>query len=274
MFGILFLVPPQTYLARIWRGEYNLNYFEHLKYFFTTLTDFSGYDGAFSPAHLWFILYLFIVSIVGGIIVFKLFKKEKGIHIVNCLKYILFNKFSFIILLALGVVSDIFPSIMGKSIVGCLILFLIGYIVYSDTNILDKMIANRFKFLFILVFTAIIGVAYTFLFRESIPNNMLWVIDTLLKNIVLICTINTITSFSSLYLNKNNSLLRYLNKSAFPVYIIHQPILLGLAFVIVPLVESTTVAMLLIILMSLVATFFVYELIKKVKIFNTVLGLN
>ena len=66
----------------------------------------------------------------------------------------------------------------------------------------------------------------------------------------------------------------YLNKSAFLVYIIHQPILLGLAFVIVPLVKSTTVAMLLIILMSLMITFFVYELIKNVKIFNSMLGLN
>ena len=33
LFGVLFLVPPQTYLARVWRGEYNLNYFEHLKYY-------------------------------------------------------------------------------------------------------------------------------------------------------------------------------------------------------------------------------------------------
>ena len=93
LFGIIFLVPPQTYLARLWRGESNLNYFEHLKYFFTTLTDFSGFDGAFTPAHLWFILYLFIVSIVAGIIIFKLFNSKKGMNIVNILTNVLFNKY-------------------------------------------------------------------------------------------------------------------------------------------------------------------------------------
>ena len=274
LFGVLFLVPPQTYLARVWRGEYNLNYFEHLKYFFTTVTDFSGYDGAFSPAHLWFIIYLFIISIIGGVIVFKVFKTENGINILNSLKTILFNKFSFIILLIIGIISDLFPSIMGKSIIGCLVLFLIGYTVYSDTKILDKMISNRFKLLFILLFTSIIGIIYTFFLRESISASIIWFIDSLLKNIVLICSINTIISFSSLYLNKDNSLLKYLNKSAFAVYIIHQPILLTVAFIVVPLVRVTTVSMLLIILISLVLTFLIYEFIKKFKIFNIVLGLS
>ena len=70
LFGIIFLVPPQTYLARVWRGEVNLNYFSHLDFFFSNVTDFTGFDGAFTPAHLWFILYLFVISILGGIILF------------------------------------------------------------------------------------------------------------------------------------------------------------------------------------------------------------
>ena len=30
---------------------------------FTHLTDLSGYDGAFTPGHLWFILFLFLISL-------------------------------------------------------------------------------------------------------------------------------------------------------------------------------------------------------------------
>lgn len=130
VFGILILVPPQTYLARLWRGEKNLGYLEHLKYFFTNVTDFTGYDGAFSPAHLWFILYLFVVSIVGGLIIFKLFDSSKGDRIVKILRTLLFNKFTLFILMCLGIISDFSPSIMGKSIVGCLLVFIIGYLVY------------------------------------------------------------------------------------------------------------------------------------------------
>ena len=274
LFGTIFLVPPQTYLARLWRGESDLNYFEHLKYFFTTLTDFSGFDGAFTPAHLWFILYLFIVSIIAGIIIFELFNSKKGMNIVNMLINVLFSKSSFIILLLIGVISDIFPSIMGKSIVACLIIFIMGYIVYSNDDILDKIILNRFKLLWILILTLTLGMMYVFLLRENISDKLIWFIDSILKNIVLICAIGSVTAFSSLHLNKNNLVLRYLNKSAFPVYIVHQPVLLGLAFFIIPLVKSTTLAMVLIIVISLIITFLLVEYMKRLKVFNVALGLK
>ena len=121
-------------------------------------------------------------------------------------------------------------------------------------NILNSLkikLFNKFSFIILLI----IGIIYTFFLRESISASIIWFIDSLLKNIVLICAINTIISFSSLYLNKDNSLLKYLNKSAFAVYIIHQPILLTVAFIVVPLIKVTTVSMLLIILISLVLTF-------------------
>lgn len=78
IFGIIVIIPPQTYLARLWRKESNLNYFEHLKFFFTNIGDFTGFDGGFTPAHLWFIAYLFVVSIVGGFIISKICKSRIG----------------------------------------------------------------------------------------------------------------------------------------------------------------------------------------------------
>lgn len=274
VFGILVLVPPQTYMARIWRGESNLKYIDHLKYFFTNLTDFTGYDGAFTPAHLWFILYLFVVSMIGGFIVFKLLKNPDSKINVDILKSIIFNKYSVFILLLIGFISDFFPSIMGKSLLGCLIIFLIGYLTYSDDCLVDKIISNRFKFLRLLVIVAILGIIYVFKVRELLPSYCLWSIDSILKNIVLISAVSTIVGFSSIYLNKNNSLLKYLNASSFAVYIIHQPILLGVAFIIIPIVESTFLAMILIILLSLIITFAVFELIKNIKLFNIFLGMK
>ena len=274
LFGLLFWVPPQTYMARLWRGESNLNYFQHLKYFFTNLTDFTGYDGAFSPAHLWFILYLFIVSMIGGIVIFKLFSSKKGLEVISLFKSIILNKFSFFALLSLGLISDIFPAIMGKSIVGCLIIFIFGAVIYSDEDILNKMMKNRFRFLFVLLATSIIGVVYIFLFRDSLSPIMMWFGDALLKNIVLISAVSCITSFASLYISKSNDVLKYLNKSSFAVYIIHQPILLALAFFIVPVVKSTTLAMIFIILTSAVVTFAVVECVRRLKIFNVVFALK
>lgn len=274
LFGIIFLVPPQTYLARVWRGEVNLNYFSHLDFFFSNVTDFTGFDGAFTPAHLWFILYLFVVSILGGIILFIAFKNEKGISFIRTLRKALHNKFSFLLLLALGVCSDLFPSIMGKSILACLLIFLLGYIVYEDNMLLEKLIGNRYKYLITLISFAICGVIYTLKFRLEEINTALWIIDSFFKNGVLICAICTVIGFSSIYLNKSNKLLKYLNKCAFPIYIIHQPILLILACLIIPTVKSTTLSIALIIIISAILTFLVYEVLNKIKIFNFVLGIK
>ena len=274
IFGILVLVPPQTYLARLWRGETSLSYIEHLKYFFTHLTDFTGYDGAFSPAHLWFILYFFVVSTVGGFFIFKFIKKENSKCLVSFIKRVVFNKYSFLVLLTIGFLSDFFPSIMGKSILGCLIIFIAGYFVYSDEKILNALISKRFRYLGLILVTGILGLGYVFLLRDSVGIKYAWYIDSILKNIVLISAVASIIGFSSLYLNSNNRLLRYLNKSAFPVYIIHQPILLVLAYFIVPIVKSTLLAMVLIIVLSFIATFLTFELIKRIKILNIFLGIK
>ena len=62
--GMICLVPFQTLYARRFSGNYKGSLLDNWKYFFTHLTDFSGYDGAFTPGHLWFILFLFLISMV------------------------------------------------------------------------------------------------------------------------------------------------------------------------------------------------------------------
>lgn len=274
LFGLLVLVPPQTYLARLWRGEINLKYIEHMKYFFSNITDFTGFDGAFTPAHLWFILYLFIVSIIGGSFIFILFKKEKGTNLLNQIKYVFCRKYSFISLLILGVVADIFPSIMGKSILSCLIIYTFGYVIYHDDMIFSKLVRHRYKYLLCFVFFTTLGTIYTLFLRPDQINIYVWIIDSILKNSVLICAISSVIGFSSIHLNTNNKVLKYLNKSAFPVYLIHQPILLILAYIIIPTTSSTTISMIMIIVISFVTTFVIYELLNKFKIFSFFLGMK
>lgn len=274
IFGIIVLVPPQTYLARLWRGESNLNYIEHLQFFFTNIGDFTGFDGGFTPAHLWFIAYLFVVSIIGGVIISKFFKSDLGQNTLLKIRNILLSKYSFVFLISLGLFTDFFPSIMGKSLVGCLTIFILGYIVYQDSILIDKIKEYRFKYLISFVFSGLTGVLYVFFVRNDSYPIVSWVIESLLRNTVLVSAIGGIVGFGSIYLNKSNSTLKYLNKSAFPVYIIHQTILLCIAFVVVPLISSTDLAMFVIIVLSFICTFVVYEIIKEVKIFNFLLGMK
>lgn len=274
IFGLIVFVPPQTYLARVWRGENDINYFEHLKFFFSNITNFNGFDGTFTPAHLWFILYLFIVSVIGSLLIFFIIKKDPKNSLINLLNRIFFGKLNFILLIMLGLVSDLFPNIMGKSIVECFLVFIFGYITYQNEELLRVISKKRKQYFNAFLLLGGIGIIYTFLIRSSIESFLVWVIDGIIKNGILISAICSGIGFGSVYLNKKNKLLNYLNKASFPVYIIHQPILLLFAFFIIPTVKSTTLSMIIIIVSSTITTFFMYELLKKVKVFNFVLGIK
>ncbi|NLW46820.1 MAG: acyltransferase, partial [Firmicutes bacterium] len=65
VFGIAVLIPPMTYITRIARGEV-IPFLAHLRGFFSlNLNDLTGIYGTFTPAHLWFILFLFVFSLIG-----------------------------------------------------------------------------------------------------------------------------------------------------------------------------------------------------------------
>ena len=71
IFGILLVIPIQSYLAGLFFNG-SANYLDY----FTKITDLSGYDGAFTPGQLWFLLFLFVISMV--CLPFMVWYKKKG----------------------------------------------------------------------------------------------------------------------------------------------------------------------------------------------------
>ena len=69
LFGTIVLVPIMTYLADKFNYSYDGGFLQHYVVFFTKYTDLTGADGGFSLGQFWFLLYLFIISVVSvGII--------------------------------------------------------------------------------------------------------------------------------------------------------------------------------------------------------------
>jgi hypothetical protein len=89
IFGLLLLVPIQTYFAEIFHNNYTGDYFKQYTLFFTKQTDLSGYHGGFTPAHLWFILYLFIILIITLPIIHISRKSTKKIELQKTPEYVL-----------------------------------------------------------------------------------------------------------------------------------------------------------------------------------------
>ena len=153
VFGLLVLVPIMTYTAEVFFNGYTGTYWQQYELFFTKDTDLTGYHGGFTPAHLWFLLYLFVISLTALLIV-RLQKKRFPKFRVGSLSYF------FIILLFVPEWFCLYVlNIGGKSLGQFMILFLFGYYIFSEESILQKL--QQYHFVS-LAFCILSGSLYTY----------------------------------------------------------------------------------------------------------------
>ena len=252
IFGVLLVVPVQTYIAGIyWNGQ--ANYFES----FTKITDLSGYDGAFTPGHLWFILYLFVISVV--CLPFLIWYKNKG-------KGTLGNKVPLILVILLGLLpcisqNELFKviNISGKSILEDSVYFLLGYFFLYNDNLLEKL--ERYRFFLLGLFVVYIAFMVLILdmeFYEMAP----WL------------SILTLLGLARRYLNFNGKISDYLSKSSFGIYIFHQSWIVIMAFLIFKFTENAIFQIILVLFSSIIMTFFTYEICRRVSVLRLMFGLK
>ena len=59
------------------------------------------------------------------------------------------------------------------------------------------------------------------------------VLLSLMRNGIMVTTIVAIVGYGRKYLTKGGKVLDYLNKACFPVYILHQPVIVVIAYYLV-----------------------------------------
>lgn len=153
VFGVLALCPILSYIADAANCGYSGSFLEHYRVFFTGWTDLTGYDGGFGVGQFWFLLYLFVISLV-CIPVIALTKKysdntDKSGSVpfpVLCLMAV-----------PLPLLYDLL-SVGGKSFAQYTYVFLIGYYVLSDDTVIEKTAGYRYLCLAIGLTASVINV--------------------------------------------------------------------------------------------------------------------
>ncbi len=75
-------------------------------------------------------------------------------------------------------------------------------------------------------------------------------------------------------LNFHNRLSVYLTQASFPVYILHMPILVVVGFFALKLPIGVAGQFLLIVLISFIVTFLIYEIVKRIPVLRFFLGMK
>lgn len=257
--GIIFFVPFQTLYTRRFFDNYEGSIFDNWIYFFTHLTDFSGYDGAFTPGHLWFILFLFIISMF-ALILFYLVPYEK--MAVSVEKIPVFGVLLLFVPIWLMYYLGNFGGFsLGKN----LALYLIGYYVLSNDRIIVKLEKN-IKWLAILcVIGTILSVAMYYCFSYY---GDLWV------NFIGWISILVLLVAAKRILNKRTGFTEYFNHASYPIYILHQSILVAVAYYVVQISDVLFVQVFCICIGSFLLTVSAYHLLKLIPIVRKMIGIK
>lgn len=208
-FGTILLMPFMTYIASKFNYGYQGDLFQHYTVFFTRFTDLTGSDGGFSVGQFWFILYLFIISLiaVGIILIKRKIMPRKDIII------------SFVLVCLWGLPLPFFSrllSIGGKSLAEYTYIFLAGYYIFSNDYIINKL--EKYKLIFLCIgLTATISNVYMFIWtntQHTLPN-------IIAKYISEWFMINAMLGTGKRYLDFNGKISKYISKRSYTFYIFH-----------------------------------------------------
>ena len=258
--GTVTVVPVLSFIADRTNNHWRGNFLQHYPIFFTKLTDLTGYDGGFTIGHLWFLLYLFVISMISLPVISwqkKSFKNTPFQHI---------NAEAIMLMIWLALALSR-VELGGKSIVTYLLLYLLGYFVLSEDKVIDRLQKRCFLYLLLwIVFSA----ANVWLFLWS--GKDYGVVNLVLPYCAGGFGIMTILSVGENLLNRTNSFLQFLSAQAFGIYIFHFPWVVALQYLFSGMSQNNTFIFCATTICVLPATVLTSILVRNIPVFNILFG--
>lgn len=249
LFGTIVIMPIMAYIADKFNCSYSGGFLEHYVTFFTKYTDLTGADGGFSLGQFWFLLYLFIISVVGAGIIALLerfhSKTERNIP------------FWFVCLLGLPLplLGEVL-SIGGKSLVEYTYLFMLGYYVFADKKVISKAEKHCWLVFTIGMVATILNV-YLFIWADK----EFALLNTITKYVSEWIMIIACIGLAKRYLNFNGKISNRMSKRSFLLYIYHFIWVVLFQYILHGIIgNNTCVLFMTTILLAYSATYFCCEI--------------
>ena len=284
-FAILVIIPPQLYIEMIDKGDLtNTSYFEFYKAFFDLKHPmFEKYQSGVLPHmdvnHLWYIRELWWFSIY-VIILSPLLNSRFVQSMVDFLgkKDSPFRLFFLPVLLLSVLAFFVFPNDSeGYRIVMGFSFLIVGYLLGWNANLWNLIKQHRRLFLYFALITYFLLIAYYQLVwklrKESITGLPLF-LEILFSYFNRWSWILMILGYGSEYLSKSNKWINYLNQGVYPYYILHQSVLIVLAYWLSDYALGGFFEPLFVIIGTILGCAIGFEIIRRFKILRLLFGLK
>jgi glucan biosynthesis protein C len=273
IFGILFIVPPQTYFQYI--NEYS-SYWQ----LYTS--------GRFETNHLWFIENLYIISLlVIPLIIFLKSQKSQGFK--TWFERISSHKMGLLLgglpLIILTVVLKRYYPTGSSSLTNFSETFFYTYffitgILFASSQIFWENLKKYRRFhLVTFIISTLLFYSYYFVPNDFVEpylsTSVRWDIWYGLCCLLGWCFVLTLLGYGQVYLNKPSLWLKRMNEAIYPFYILHQTVIVIFGYYIIQLNVNIPVKMILLFLSSFFVIVLLYRfLIYPFKITRVLFGMK
>ncbi len=270
IFGCIALNPIMTYTYLISKNK-NGTFLEHFIDFFTKNPgDFTGVNGAFTPAHLWFIIFLFIFSLVGAPLFMSMVKGNFDKLLSNLASF--FEKPLMLALIVIPITIISAVNILGdKNPLVYFAIFFVGFLLVTDERYLKAI--NRDKWIYAIV--SIIIIYMKFILPDKFETwSGIWIIYGFFDRATRLIPVFALIGLANEFMNKNTEVLNYLSKASFPVYVLHMLFNTIVGFFVIKLSISPELKYIVIVTVTFAICFLLYEVIRRIKFLRFIFGIK
>jgi glucan biosynthesis protein C len=267
--GMFLIVPPQIYFERLFRGQWEGDY---LSFLIERVFEFRPYPrGDFSWHHLWFIVYLYVYALL--LLPLMLWWKRHGPQIRPGLW-----------IFALGVPLSVneallrphFPEthnlVADWYLFGHYLLFTAyGFMIASLPDAWDWLCEQRRR--------SLIGVIALF-----VPATVLYeldvisrdgALDSLIANNFTWLTLMAFIGYGRRYLSFENGLLRWARDASYPIYILHQTLIITIGYFVIQQPWSPWTKYWIVLAGTLITCVLLYDLcVKRFVVTRLIFGMK
>jgi peptidoglycan/LPS O-acetylase OafA/YrhL len=250
LFGLLIIVPPQTYLARWLRGRP-----VSLGSYWTLKGDLSGYTGNWTPAHLWFIAFLLVFSLLALPLFVRWRRRVPG------------ARWLLVAMPLVLVIANELPSPNDgpQNPWYSFALFVGGFLLVADERT-ERLVHRAWRPLLvvaILTMATAMVVWHTGANDRWADKSALDIGFSILEQVNVWVWVLGLLGVGHALLNREHRVLRYANQAAYPFYLLHQTVIVAVAYVVVHWSLGVWPKFAIIVVTSLALTVAIYEFVVR-----------
>ncbi len=237
--GVFVLGPPQIYLERLTHRQFSGSFLQFFPHYFEGLYGLGG-NFAFMGVHLWYLMLLFLFSLVLLPLMAPVGKGNSSTltRIAPVFRRPWALLLLFVPLAGGSFLADAlemgFTRQMGSwDIFSYLLFFAFGYILFSDPHIARTVEKLRFVTLALGIVLPATGIMVGLGVLALPPAGH--AVDTAYRALASWCIVLALIGLGRRLLNFTNRFLPHANEAVLPFYILHQPVILVVGFFITPM---------------------------------------